>query len=124
MTGLALARARADARPGDFGARFDLAVAQTNLGSSDEHGGDHTAAEQSYRQALSGIVCWRPAILPDMEWQRTVGVIADHLGSMMMERGDVKAALPWLQESDAASARLVAIAPENLGGSAISASRA
>ncbi len=114
VIGLALARARADARPDDFAARFDLAVAQTALGASDEHGGDHTAAEQSYRQALSEHRLLAARDPSNMEWQRTVGVVADRLGSMMMARGDLKAALPWLKESDEASARLVAIAPENL----------
>jgi tetratricopeptide (TPR) repeat protein len=111
---LDLARARAAARPNDFSARSDLAVAQTDLGGADEHGGDLVAAERSYRQALSEHRLLAARDPSNTEWQRAVGVVADRLGALMMLRGDLKAALPWLKESDAASARLLEIAPGNL----------
>jgi tetratricopeptide (TPR) repeat protein len=114
VAALDLARARAAARPDDFAARSDLAVAQTDLGGADERGGDSKAAERSYREALSEHRLLAARDPSNTEWQRSVGVVADRLGTLMMNRGDLKGALPWLQESDAASARLVAIAPENL----------
>jgi tetratricopeptide (TPR) repeat protein len=114
VAALDLARARAAARPDDFGARSDLAVAQTDLGGADEHGGDLVAAERSYRQALSEHRLLAARDPSNTEWQRAVGVVADRLGALMMARGDLRAALPWLKESDAASARLLEIAPGNL----------
>ncbi|MFT3771112.1 MAG: tetratricopeptide repeat protein [Minicystis sp.] len=48
------------------------------------------------------------------QWQRAIGVDADRMGSLMRARGDLKAALPWSRESDAASLRVAAIAPGNL----------
>ena len=90
--------ARADARPDDFDARYDLAVAQTSLGGALVNGGDHTAAEQSYRQALSVQRLLAARDPSNMAWQRAVGVVADRLGNLTMRRGDLKAALPWLLE--------------------------
>ncbi|APR76730.1 serine/threonine protein kinase [Minicystis rosea] len=114
IAALDLARARVDARPDDHGARYDLAVAQTQLGAAEDHGGDGAAAEQSYRQALSEHRLLAARDPSNTEWERAVGVVAERLGSLMLRRGDTKGALSWLRESDDASVRLVAIAPENL----------
>jgi tetratricopeptide (TPR) repeat protein len=111
---LDLARARRAARPDDADARFDVAVALTLLGLTEQTSGDLVSPEPLYREALAEhrlLVARDPS---NAQWQRAIGVDADRMGSLMKARGDVKAALPWFRESDAASVRVAAIAPGNL----------
>lgn len=114
LAALELARARVDARPDDAGARFDLAVAETQVGAAAEHAGDLAAAEDAFRKAHSGYRALAARDPSNTEWQHGTSVIADRLGALYIARDDAEAALRWLRESDEASARLVAIAPGNL----------
>lgn len=107
-----LARARAEARPDDFKARYDLALAYSSLGAASERIGDLDAAEAHYRQALSEHHALSLRDPSNVAWLRSVGVVAESIGALMRERGDYEEALSWYRESDDVSNRVSALAPD------------